>query len=106
MFNATFPEDEPGPFTFVSGTGANVSCTPVTPECLKALYNINYTPSANDNLVAFSSYLEQYARYTDLQAFETSFVPSAIGHNFSVQLVNGGLDNQTSTRDAGMCRLQ
>lgn len=74
----------------------------VTPACLKAQYNINYTASPDGNLVAFASYLEQYARYTDLQEFEEQQVPEAVGQNFSVTLINGGLDDQSSSDDSGM----
>lgn len=76
--------------------------TTVTPACLKAQYNINYTASPDGNLVAFASYLEQYARYADLQRFEAEQVPEAVGQNFSVTLINGGLNDQDSSEDAGM----
>ncbi|KAL1853632.1 hypothetical protein VTK73DRAFT_8919 [Phialemonium thermophilum] len=75
----------------------DVACTGVvTPDCLKSLYHINYTASADGNLVAFASYLEQYARYADLQTFETNYVPQAKGQNFSVTLINGGKNDQNS----------
>lgn len=73
----------------------------ITPDCLKSLYNINYTPKEKGNLVAFASYLEEYARYSDLQTFETNYVPAAKGQNFSVTLINGGLNEQTSSDDSG-----
>ncbi|KXX83204.1 Tripeptidyl-peptidase sed2 [Madurella mycetomatis] len=38
----------------------------------------------------------EYARYADLQLFEERYVPTALGRNFSVELVNGGLDDQGS----------
>ncbi|KAK3320406.1 tripeptidyl-peptidase [Cercophora scortea] len=85
---------------------AAATCSPVNPTCLKSLYNIKYTPSAStDNKVAFCSYLEEYARYTDLQRFETNFLPAAKGQNFSVELVNGGLNNQASSDDSGEANL-
>lgn len=80
---------------------AAVCGTSITPDCLKSLYNIKYTAKPDGNLVAFNSYLEEYARYADLQSFETQYVPAAKGQNFSVQLVNGGLDDQSSTSDSG-----
>lgn len=76
--------------------------TTVTPACLKALYNIAYTPATDGNLVAFASYLEEYARYSDLAQFEAAQLPQAVGQNFSVTLVNGGLDAQNSNDDSGM----
>lgn len=78
----------------------------VDPNCLKKLYNINYTASAGpENTVAFCSYLEQYARYADLDLFEDKYVPAAKGQNFSVELVNGGLNNQTARSDSGEANL-
>lgn len=92
---------------------ANVDAAPsscnvnqITPDCIKSLYNIKYKASAEGNLVAFASYLEEYARYSDLQSFESKWVPDAKGQNFTVQLVNGGLDDQDSDDDSGMfCSL-
>jgi len=81
---------------------ADCNVSQITPACLKSLYNIKYTPSASGNLVAFASYLEEYARYSDLAAFESRWLTSAVGQNFSVQLVNGGLNNQNSNSDSGM----
>ena len=65
------------------------------------MYSINYTASAVGNSVAFSSYLEEYARLSDLKAFATRYVPSAKNASFSVQLVNGGKDDQNSNEDSG-----
>ena len=75
----------------------------VTPACLRRLYNINYTVPAGQtgNLVAFASFLEQYARYEDLKKFQRLYVPAATGQSFTVALVNGGKSNQTSTSDSG-----
>lgn len=79
--------------------------TTITPACLKSLYNINYTASAGpENKVAFTSYLEQYARYSDLEIFQNRFIPGAVGQNFSVELVNGGLNDQASLDDSGKSR--
>lgn len=76
----------------------------ITPDCLKSLYNIKYTAKPDGNLVAFSSYLEEYARYSDLQTFETQYAPAAKGQSFSVTLVNGGLNDQQSSDDSGKSR--
>jgi tripeptidyl-peptidase-1 len=78
------------------------ACTStVTPDCLKSLYNIHYKPAApEDNKVAFASFLEQYARYDDLNDFEQRLAPDAVGMNFSVELINGGLNDQGSGGDA------
>jgi tripeptidyl-peptidase I len=85
----------------VSNVAAAVCGTPITPACIKSLYNINYTAEASGNLIAFSSYLKYYARYADLQSFETQYAPSAKGQNFSVQLINGATNDQTSTQASG-----
>lgn len=83
---------------------AAADCNPssITPTCIKSLYNIKYTASPEGNLVAFGSYLEEYARYSDLQSFERQYLSAASGQNFSVQLVNGGLNDQSSSDDSGM----
>ncbi|KAK4223629.1 peptidase S8/S53 domain-containing protein [Podospora fimiseda] len=78
----------------------------ITPSCLRDLYNVKYTPT-NDtgNKVAFASFLEQYARYDDLQKFQAQYLPAALGQNFTVELVNGGLDDQKSWQDSGEANL-
>ncbi|GAW22737.1 hypothetical protein ANO14919_122800 [Xylariales sp. No.14919] len=102
------PADEEAKVANVEATGdvsADCNTSRITPACLKSLYNINYTPPASGNLVAFASYLEEYARYSDLASFESSWLPSAAGQNFSVELVNGGLNNQNSNSDSGEANL-
>ena len=85
------------------------SCSPyATPSCLRSLYNISYVPSAAvaaGNKVAFCSYLEEYARYSDFQKFQDALLPEAKGQNFSVELVNGGLNDQASSDDSGEANL-
>ncbi|KAK3989637.1 peptidase S8/S53 domain-containing protein, partial [Cladorrhinum sp. PSN332] len=78
----------------------------IVPSCLRDLYNVKYTPS-NDpaNKVAFASFLEQYARYDDLQKFQAQYLPAAKGQNFTVELVNGGLDDQQSWEDSAEANL-
>ncbi|KAK4163776.1 peptidase S8/S53 domain-containing protein [Cladorrhinum sp. PSN259] len=80
--------------------------TTITPQCLRDLYNVRYKPS-NDpaNKVAFASFLEEYARYTDLQLFQSQYLSAAKGQNFSVELVNGGLDDQASWDDSAEANL-
>lgn len=85
-----------------SPAAAAAPCTTtVTPQCLKAQYNIGYTPDTEGNLIAFASYLEEYARYADLEQFTTQVLPEAAGQNFSVTTINGGLNDQDSTDDSG-----
>jgi tripeptidyl-peptidase-1 len=92
----------------VSAQSINVDAAPdatcgstITPDCLKSLYNIKYTAKPDGNLVAFASYLEEYARYSDLQSFENKYVTQAKGQNFSVVTINGGLNDQSSSDDSG-----
>ncbi|KAI1081156.1 subtilisin-like protein [Whalleya microplaca] len=71
----------------------------VTPECLRALYNIGDTtadPSV-PNILGIGGFLDQYAKHDALDQFLEKFAPYAQTQNFTTLLVNGGLDNQTDT---------
>ncbi|KAH9841203.1 Tripeptidyl-peptidase sed4 [Teratosphaeria destructans] len=72
----------------------------LSPLCLKELYNIgNYSVDKSaGSSIAFGSFLNQSASYSDLAVFERMFnIPS---QNFSVlALINGGVDNQNSTTE-------
>ncbi|KAI1170146.1 tripeptidyl-peptidase [Nemania sp. FL0916] len=94
------PADEEAKIGSVDAQAATCNTAQITPACLKSLYKINYTPPKTGNLVAFASYLEEYARYSDLTSFESKWATNAAGQNFSVQLVNGGLNNQGSSSDS------
>jgi len=95
-------------FMATSQSANAVECgATITPACLKSLYGINYTASNGpENKVAFTSYLEEYARYDDLTLFLNMFVPEAKGMNFSVELVNGGLNDQLARSDSGELPLE
>lgn len=84
--------------------GVDATCgSSITPACLKSLYSINYTvTNPSQNLVGFASYLQEYARYTDLSLFTKNLLPAAAGQNFSVTLINKGLNDQNSNADSGM----
>lgn len=85
---------------------ALASCNSVvTPACIKALYNIKYTAKATGNKIAFASYLNEYARYKDLASFEKTYATNAVGQNFSVELIQGGLNDQSSSEDSGEANL-
>lgn len=104
IFNMTLLESDEAAVVEVSASTAAAAApctTTVTPACLKAQYNIGYTPAEDGNLVAFASYLEEYARYSDLALFERQLLPAAVGQNFSVTLINGGLNDQSSNDDSG-----
>ncbi|KAJ5594651.1 Peptidase S8/S53 subtilisin/kexin/sedolisin [Penicillium hispanicum] len=86
----------------------SVDCnTAITPQCLKDLYKVGdyKADGKNGNKVAFSSYLEQYARYADLELFEENIAPWADGQNFSVIQYHNGLDDQSSTADSSEANL-
>jgi tripeptidyl-peptidase-1 len=92
----------PGPKAHAPANSSDPCQSNINPECLRTLYNIRYKPVAPaDNKVAFASFLEEYARYDDLDVFEKRFMPEAVGTNFSVELVNGGLNDQESGADSG-----
>ncbi|GAQ42907.1 tripeptidyl-peptidase sed2 [Aspergillus tubingensis] len=79
----------------------------ITPHCLKQLYNIGdyQADPKSGSKVGFASYLEEYARYADLERFEQHLAPNAIGQNFSVVQFNGGLNDQLSLSDSGEANL-
>lgn len=68
--------------------------TVIGPTCLKQLYNVGgYKPDPKSgSTVAFGSFLNQSASYSDLAKFEEIYnIPS---QNFTVTTINGGVDNQ------------
>lgn len=79
----------------------------ITPQCLKDLYKIGdyQADDSNGNKVAFTSYLEQYARYADLALFEQNIATYAEGQNFTVIEYHGGLNDQNSKADSGEANL-
>ncbi|KAK0259976.1 hypothetical protein LTS09_005310 [Friedmanniomyces endolithicus] len=74
--------------------------TLLSPQCLKELYNVtNYSVDVSaGSTIAFGSFLNQSASYSDLAMFEKIFdIPS---QNFTVKaLINGGVDNQNVTTE-------
>lgn len=95
----------------VSATAAqngSVDCNnEITPQCLRDLYKFgDYKPNAHSgSKVGFCSYLEEYARYSDLALFEEHLAPYAAGQNFSVITFSGGLNDQNSASDSGEANL-
>ncbi|KAF9006660.1 tripeptidyl peptidase A [Cyathus striatus] len=81
----------------ISGVTIDPSCNvTITVSCLKQLYNaVGYVPSANDNSIGLTGYLEQFANFEDLQSFFKDQVPEAVGSSFKFISVKGGLNNQT-----------
>lgn len=66
-----------------SSPTVNVTCNlTITPECILDLYNVHYKGDPkNGNTVGFASFLEEYARYSDLVKFEQVYAPYTIGQN-------------------------
>lgn len=84
---------------------ANSSCAAlITPACLKELYNIQYEADPKSgSQIAFGSFLNQSARTQDLALFETA--NSIPQQGFSVQLINGGMDDQAIDKNHGEANL-
>ncbi|KAI1140373.1 subtilisin-like protein [Hypoxylon sp. FL0543] len=73
----------------------------VTPECLRALYNVGDTTAdpAVKTIFGVTGFLEEYAKHDALDKFLGQFAPYALKQNFTTVLVNGGKDNQTDIVD-------
>ena len=78
--------------------------TLLSPQCLKELYKIgNYSVDVSaGSTIAFGSFLNESASYSDLAIFEETFgIPS---QNFTVKaLINGGVDDQDPTTGMWCC---
>ncbi|KAK0715997.1 tripeptidyl-peptidase-like protein [Lasiosphaeris hirsuta] len=79
------------------------------PECIRQLYNITYTPATSGRSPArlgVAGFLEQWIQYSDVSAFMEQLAPELVGltppHNFSVDLIHGGINPQNSPYLAGM----
>ncbi|KAI1998222.1 Tripeptidyl-peptidase sed2 [Ophidiomyces ophidiicola] len=73
-----------------------------TPATLRQLYSMQGFKVTNKtrNLLGVSGYLDQYARYSDLNTFIQRYAPEAKGATFSVELLNGGKNDQNSRQDS------
>jgi tripeptidyl-peptidase-1 len=73
-----------------------------TPRCLRDLYGIDNTTNKQDwrNRLGISGYLEQYARYADLEEFLRHYAPNQTTANFSVVAINDGHNDQESSFDS------
>jgi tripeptidyl-peptidase-1 len=76
--------------------------TSVTPDCLRELYKLGDFVANPDprNKLGISGYLDQYARYDDLDQFLQKYAPQMEDANFTVEYINGGLNNQSSNQDS------
>jgi tripeptidyl-peptidase-1 len=77
----------------------------ITPACLKELYHVDgYVPSVSSgSKIGFGSFLNQSARYADLAIYEK--VNSIPAQNFSVTLINGGVNDQALDGNHGEADL-
>jgi tripeptidyl-peptidase-1 len=79
------------------------ACQSITPGCIAALYNIDYTPPRNEtpsgSSLGVAGFLEQYINHTDVDSWVRKYgVSEDIRANpgtFDVELVNGGTNNES-----------
>ncbi|CAA9959025.1 Pro-kuma-activ domain containing protein [Pyrenophora teres f. maculata] len=90
---------EETPFSVLA---VNATCNnKITPTCLADLYNFkNYNTSAADTRLGVTGYLEQYARFGDLEKFLSAFAPNKAGTSFDVEAINNGPFDQNSTANS------
>ena len=89
----------------LSSRQASQGCaSTVTPDCLKQIYDIEYTPTSKTNsTIGFGSFLNQSARTQDLQLFEKKYnIPA---QSFSVELINGATNDQGTSNNHGEANL-
>ena len=76
----------------------------ITPDCLKALYNVDLTDialkSGDNEKLAICGFDNEYAKYKDLELFEQKFAHYTVGNNFSLVTVNGGILPQDDSADS------
>ena len=91
-----------GPAVVKATPGANCNSS-ITPACLRDLYSVTDVPGLDPDCVGYlgiNGFLEEYARYADFNQFTTTYAPYLAASNFTYQLINGGLDNQTSSNNS------
>ena len=68
----------------------------ITPDCLRDMYQLgDFTPDASrGSRIGYANFLNQSSSYADVELFQKTFNLPA--HNFSVELINGGVNNQES----------
>lgn len=76
-----------------------------TPDCLKALYNVTYTPTATDrNTFGIVSYYSNTYLQSDLDTFFRNFSPALVGKSPQLVSIDGGsitLDATSSVDETG-----
>ncbi|CAE6466677.1 unnamed protein product, partial [Rhizoctonia solani] len=103
---ATFHyEDLPNSKSAVVAPDASCNNT-ITISCLQALYNIgNYTATVKSNRLGIAGYLEEFGNFADLQTFYKKYYPAAVGSNFTVESINGGINPQDPDQAGGEAQL-
>lgn len=79
--------------------------TLITPDCFRSAYGLgDYTPDpSSGSRVGFGSFLNESARLEDLHLYQDAYgIPES---NFSVVLINGGLDHQDPNGSIGEANL-
>lgn len=73
----------------------------ITPECLRALYNVGSYEAdpSKKSLFGVCGYLEQWAKYDQLELFTHTYAPYAEEANFSAVGINGGVNKQGNTTE-------
>lgn len=80
-----------------SGKPASCNFNSVTADCLRDLYKYkDYKPSGKGQYIGISGFLEEYANYDDLAKYIADERKDAAGYKFSLQTINGGLNDQSN----------
>ncbi len=61
----------------------------------------NYTATVKSNRLGIAGYLEEFANFADRQTFYEKYYPRALGSNFTLESINGGINPQ-EPESAGM----
>ncbi|KAH7053096.1 tripeptidyl-peptidase-like protein [Macrophomina phaseolina] len=91
----------------LAAADVSASCnSSITAQCLKDLYNIEgYTPKANKTFLGVSGFLEEYARYDDLELYINKYAPEAKGKSFTFGSINGSTLPQDTSDDSTEANL-
>ncbi|KAK4205003.1 putative Tripeptidyl-peptidase precursor [Triangularia verruculosa] len=107
----TGPSDPEEPYE------GNYPCLVATsPRCIKQLYNITYPPynpstaPRSPSNFGVAGFLEQWILHTDVTSFLSQYQPNHLSptatptgpYNFTVELINGGINPQHSPSNAGI----
>ncbi|KAG9127880.1 hypothetical protein FRC07_007955 [Ceratobasidium sp. 392] len=103
---ATFHYENDPKSKIVTATPDPSCNSTITISCLQALYNIgNYTATVKSNRLGIAGYLEEFANFADLQTFYKKYYPRAVGSNFTVESINGGINPQDPEEAGGEAQL-